>query len=434
MGEIGRDAPLCADRIVDRECCKIYIPNPFRTCPDQYYLRRRVMSEYRYLIIGGGMTADAAARGIRQLDPGNRIGIISDESDPPYNRPPLSKGLWKGDPIEKIWRTPAADGVEMHLSTVVNRIEPRLRRVTDDRGREYAYEKLLLATGARVRRFPWNAEGIIYFRTLDDYRKLRQLTEAGEQFIVIGGGFIGSEVAAALAMNGKHVTMIFPEEGIGARIYPPALSRFLNSFYESKGVEVIANDGVAGIERQDSHYVVRTTSGKVLKADGVVAGTGVVPNQELARSAGLEVGDGILVDEFLRTKQADIYAAGDVARFYNPALDKRIRVEHEDNANTMGEIAGRNMAGGSVPYHHLPFFYSDLFDLGYEAVGELDSRFETVQQWSVEFREGVVYYLSEGRLRGVLLWNTWGQVESARALIAEKGPFTAQNVTRRLPA
>jgi 3-phenylpropionate/trans-cinnamate dioxygenase ferredoxin reductase component len=392
------------------------------------------MHEYRYLIIGGGMTADAAVQGIRRIDQKNRIGIISDESTPPYNRPPLSKALWKGEPFEKIWRGTDMDNVEIHLSRTAKSIDPKSRRVVDDRGEVYAYTKLLIAAGVRVRRLPWDVEGIINFRTLDDYQRLRLQTEGGQKFVVIGGGFNGSEIAAALTMNQKSVTMIFPEDSIGVRIYPQALSRFLNTFYQSKGVEIYAKTGIASIEKRGAKFAVHTTTDRELIVDGVVAGIGAEPNQELAGSAGLEVGNGILVDEFLRTSNPDIYAAGDVANFYNPAVGKRMRVEHEDNANTMGEMAGRNMAGGSTAYHHLPFFYSDLFELGYEAVGELDSRSEMVQDWKEEFREGVVYYVNEGRVRGVLLWNTWGQVEAARALIAEKGPFSAQSLKARLPA
>ena len=146
------------------------------------------------------------------------------------------------------------------------------------------------------------------------------------------------------------------------------------------------------------------------------------------------VDDGIVVDEHLRTSHADVFAAGDVARFLAPALGKRIRVEHEDNALTMGRAAGRAMAGDPSPYNHLPFFYSDLFDLGYEAVGELDPRGEVVADWKEPFREGVVYYLSAGRVLGVLLWNTWNQVEAARTLIAHPGPFRAAHLVGRLPA
>jgi NADPH-dependent 2,4-dienoyl-CoA reductase/sulfur reductase-like enzyme len=146
------------------------------------------------------------------------------------------------------------------------------------------------------------------------------------------------------------------------------------------------------------------------------------------------VSDGVEVDEQLRTSRPEIYAAGDVASFLNPALGKRIRVEHEDNANTMGEIAGRNMAGAGRQYDHLPMFYSDLFDLGYEAVGDVSARHQTVVDWKKQFREGVVYYLEGGRVRGVLLWNTWGQVDAARALIAEPGPFRSEQLKGRLPA
>ena len=160
---------------------------------------------------------------------------------------------------------------------------------------------------------------------------------------------------------------------------------------------------------------------------------GIQPNIELAQAAGLTTENGIVVGEFLQTSQPDVYAAGDVATFYSPALKKHLRVEHEDNANTMGRAAGLNMAGKAEAYHHLPSFYSDLFDLGYEAVGELDSRLETFSDWKTPFREGVVYYLREGRVCGVLLWNVWGQVDAARNLINEPGPVKPQDLKGRLP-
>lgn len=178
----------------------------------------------------------------------------------------------------------------------------------------------------------------------------------------------------------------------------------------------------------------QTGAEQAIGADGVVAGIGIVPNVELARAAGLDLENGIKVDPSLRTSQPDIFAAGDAASFMNPTLGVRLRVEHEDNANTMGRMAGQSMAGKSVSYDHLPSFYSDLFDLGFEAVGEVDSRLETVADWKEPFREGVVYYLKDGRVRGVLLWNVWDQVDAARALIAEPGPFQAANLKGRLPA
>ena len=392
------------------------------------------MPDYKYLIIGGGMTADAAVKAIRQTNSSDQIGIISTEPHPPYDRPPLSKSLWKGDPVDKIWRKTPPENVVLHLERTAKSIDVKKNIVVDGHGTTYSYRKLLLATGGRVRRLPYDVDGIIYFRTFADYQNLRALTERGQTFAVIGGGFIGSEIAAALAMNGKTVTMIIPEEGIGARVFPPALSRFLSTYYQSKSVEVLTGDRVSGITKEHSTYLLRTESGRELKVDGVVAGIGIEPGVELAQTAGLKVDNGIVVDELLRTSNPDIYAAGDVANFHSPALNKRIRVEHEDNANTMGEVAGRNMTGANISYNHLPFFYSDLFDLGYEAVGEVDARMEMVEDWKDQFHEGVVYYLTGGRVRGVLLWNTWGQVDPARSIIRKIGPFTPQNVKGLLPA
>ncbi len=177
------------------------------------------MKNYQYLIIGGGMTAAAAADGIREVDPTGSIGIVSMESDPPYNRPPLSKGLWKGDPVDGIWRKPKGNAPELHLDRAINEIVPKEHRAIDDQGNVFTYGKLLLATGGTPRRLPFDDDQIIYFRTLADYRRLRALTEKRERFAIIGGGFIGSEIAAALAMNGKTVTMIFPGHEIGERIF-----------------------------------------------------------------------------------------------------------------------------------------------------------------------------------------------------------------------
>jgi NADPH-dependent 2,4-dienoyl-CoA reductase/sulfur reductase-like enzyme len=392
------------------------------------------MKNYQYLIIGGGMTAAAAVDGIREVDSTSDIGLISEELDAPYDRPPLSKSLWKGKPLDSIWRKTKNKGVKIHLGRVVKEIFPQQKRVMDSKGNVFTYQKLLLATGGKPRQLPFGDDQIIYFRTLLDYRRLRALSETGQRFAVIGGGFIGSEVAAALAMNGKEVVMIFPEKAIGDRVFPSPLAQFVSDFYRQKGVEILAGEGVVGLEIRGNQYVLKTNTNREIVVDGVVAGVGITPDLELAQSAGLEVENGIIVDEFLRTSHPDIYAAGDVAAFYNPALGKRIRVEHEDNANCMGRLAGRNMAGKSESYHHLPYFYSDMFELGYEAIGELDSRLETFADWKRPNEEGVIYYLQNGRVRGVLLWNVWEQVEAARQLIAEPGPFTAQDLKGRLPA
>jgi NADPH-dependent 2,4-dienoyl-CoA reductase/sulfur reductase-like enzyme len=377
------------------------------------------MTSYRYLIIGGGMTADAAARAIRESDPSGSVGIISADPHPPYNRPPLTKGLWKGDdPAKTVWRGTDTIGVDLRLGRRATALNPKQKTITDDRGEVVTYEKLLLATGGTPRRLPIATGGgqIIYYRTFDDYLTLRALANQKLRVAVLGGGFIGSEIAAALRMVGCAVTMLVPEDGIGARIFPADLSRFLVEYYREQGVDVRTGEGLA-----DFKTVVRTTHGKEIPADVVVAGLGIQLNLELAEQGGLRVENGIVVDELLKTSAPDIFAAGDVANFFNPALGMRMRVEHEDNANTMGAAAGRSMAGKGSPYTHLPFFYSDLFALGYEAVGELDPRLETVSNWKEPFREGVVYYLKDGKVRGVLLWNTWGQVDNARALIGTTG-------------
>lgn len=392
------------------------------------------MARFDYLIVGGGMTADAATRGIRKEDGSGTIAIVGAESHPPYNRPPLTKALWKGDPLESIWRKTEETGAELIEGRRIVTLDPAGKRATDDRGTVYEYGVLLLATGGRPRRFREAPEDVIYYRTLDDYRKVRKLADQGASFVVVGGGFIGSELAAALRMQDRQVTLLVKDEGIGARVYPADLSRRLVEYYREKGVDVRLGRTVDRVESRDGKLQVSGGQSEPVMADVVVAGLGIEPNVDLARDMGLEVDNGLVVDEYLQTGREGMYAAGDVASFHNPALGMRMRVEHEDNANTMGEIAGRNMAGARQRYDHLPFFYSDLFDLGYEAVGDVSARHQTVVDWKEEFREGVIYYLAGGRVRGVLLWNTWGQVDAARALIAEPGPFRPEQLRGRLPA
>ncbi|HET7831789.1 MAG TPA: FAD-dependent oxidoreductase [Gallionella sp.] len=390
------------------------------------------MNYHKYLIIGGGMAADSAVRGIRKIDQDGSIAMICDECDPPYDRPPLSKALWKGKPVESIWRKTQERGVDLQVDRKVVALDPVGKTATDNAGIVYSYEKLLLATGGSVRRLPDDGNSVIYFRTAADYRTLRDLCERGNDFVVIGGGFIGSEIAAALAMNGKHVTMIFPDAGISSRVFPPSLVTFLNSYYRDKGVTLLASETVKSVRPVGEKVVVTTGGGKEITADGVIAGLGIQPNTALAEQAGLAVNNGIVVDELLRTSNPDIYAAGDVANFYSPVLDKRVRVEHEDNANAMGKLAGANMAGQSGSYTHHPFFYSDLFDLGYEAVGELDAGLDVVEDWKEMHRKGVIYYLRDGYVRGVLLWNTWGKVAAATQLIAERKPQTRETLVGRI--
>jgi NADPH-dependent 2,4-dienoyl-CoA reductase/sulfur reductase-like enzyme len=370
------------------------------------------MNTTKYLIVGAGMTGDMAAKGIREHDSDGTITMVGADPNPPYKRPLLTKGLWQGAPEEKVWREPA-EGLELVTGRRVVSLDLGAGTATDDAGEEYAWEKLLLATGAKPRQIP-GAEGVVWFRTLDDYRRLRSVAGEGAHVAVIGGGFIGSELAAGLVGNGCRVTMLFPEPGIGHRLFPTDLSSSVTDYYREKGVEVLAGEMVATA----SGDRVETASGHTIEADAVVAGLGVIPDTDLADAAGLEVEDGIVVDEYGRVPgYENVFAAGDVARFPVRALGTSLRIEHEDHANSHGKSVGANMAGADTPYDHLPFFYSDLFDLGYEAVGVVDSRLEAVEDWQEPFRKGIVTYVEEGRPRGVLLWNVWDKLDAARDLL-----------------
>jgi 3-phenylpropionate/trans-cinnamate dioxygenase ferredoxin reductase component len=375
------------------------------------------MENTRYLIIGGGMTADAAVKGIREHDSDGTITLVGAEPHPPYKRPPLTKGLWKGGDEAKIWKHTEETGVELRLGRRIVELDVAARRARDDGGGEYAFEQVLLATGGTPRRLG-DGDGVVYYRTLDDYRELRDVARPGAHIVVVGGGFIGSELAASLTGTGASVTMLFPEPAIGFRLFPRGLADYVTDYYREQGVEVRTDAKVASADARS----VTLESGETIAADAVVAGLGIVPDTQLAEAAGLPVDNGIVVDEHGRVADG-VFAAGDVANFPSPVLGKRFRVEHEDHANTHGKVVGANMAGAGRPYDHLPFFYSDLFDLGYEAVGEIDSRLAVVESWQEPNRKGVVTYVDDdGRPRGFLLWNVWDKVDLARDLIKAGKP------------
>jgi 3-phenylpropionate/trans-cinnamate dioxygenase ferredoxin reductase component len=373
---------------------------------------------YRYLLIGGGIAADSAARGIRQVDTTGSIGLISKETDPPYNRPPLSKGLWGRMPLKRIWRNTATLEVDVRVNETALSLDPRSKRITTNRGSEITYDRLLLATGGEPVQLTPPSNRIIYFRTLQDYHHLRALTETSRRFLVIGGGFIGSELSAVLAQQGKEVTMIFPEVGIGGRVFPAGQAHFLNEYFRSKGVTVLARQSILHLEEVDEQVKIVTDQNETMWFDGAVAGLGIRPNIELAAGAGLAIRQGIVVDPYLRSEHEDIFVAGDVMEFCQPVFGKFIRVEHEEHANASGLLAGRGMAGELEPYTLLPSFYSDLFDLTYQAVGDIDARHSIVMDWEDPHRKGIIYYLSKDKLCGIALWNRpYQDLETARSLI-----------------
>jgi NADPH-dependent 2,4-dienoyl-CoA reductase/sulfur reductase-like enzyme len=384
------------------------------------------MPEYTYLIVGGGMAAHATVDGIRKEDKDGSIGIVTAEEMIPYDRPPLSKDLWTSDEMEGrdvLSDVLKRDDVRVHVDTRITTLDPEAKRLTDEDGVTYDYDKLLLATGSRPRRLPFDdgSYDIIYFRTLRDYYALRHQAEENRRIGVIGGGFIGSELAYALTEEGNQVAMFFPQAGVAAEVLPEAISQKVTDIYRAKGVQVLEERLVTTVEYDNDDYIIVTDKADRVEAEVVVAGVGVIPNTALAEGAGLAVDDGIRVNEHLQTTNPDIYSAGDVTRFYSPTLDEWIRVEHEDNATTQGEMAGRNMAGASEEYDYMPFFYSDMFDMGYEAVGKLDSDLNTTINWrdDEQTQAVVVYRDNEDVVRGVLMWNVFGELDSARDLLGK---------------
>ncbi|MEZ4422730.1 MAG: FAD-dependent oxidoreductase [Gemmatimonadota bacterium] len=393
------------------------------------------MPQHRYLIVGGGITADAAARGIRSVDPEGSIGILSQESDPPYDRPPLSKGLWKGWPVERVLRgTRELPNVQLHLGRRAQRIDREPRTVLDERGTIYSYDKLLIATGLQPRTLPDAVPQVIHFRTLEDYRRLRAATAASSRVIVIGGGYIATELAAVLCEAGKQVTVLFPEERVLEPITTPGIGEELAALYRTRGVDLRPGTKVLAVRRSGPRFLVAVSgaSSETLRADVVVAGIGATPNVLLAQGARLEVEDGIVVDASFRTSDANVFAAGDVAAFWSPILGRTLRVEHEDHANQSGFLAGQAMAGLSVSYEHIPFHYSDLFDQHYDVVGEVGPGMETFEEWTDPYRRGIVYYLRGGRVRGLTLWNLPGRIDEARALIRGNRPHIHLDPTARI--
>lgn len=391
------------------------------------------MRTYDYIIVGGGMAGSAAVMGIRKHDKTGSIALISEEAYGPYNRPPLSKSLWGKKKIDDIIRPMDSYQVDMYLNTSVVALYPDIKQIVTQDDEQWQYGKLLLATGGHPRQLPGMPEGLIYYRNRADYAHLRELVDTRENFCIIGGGFIGSELAAAINQQGKRVTMIFPEIGISGLVFPDDLSKFVSQYYIDRGIDILAGQLVSSITASDDQYVVRmknihTDEEQSRTFDAVIVGIGILPNTQLAKDAGLVVDNGILVNPYLQTSEPDIYTAGDNANFYHAGLKKHTRVEHEDNANAMGMLAGENMAGSALTYDHFPFFYSDLFDLGYEALGELNKNNEIVSDWIDPYKKGTIYYLEDGRIRGLIFWNLWGKVEEGAAVITEGKAYAADEL------
>lgn len=382
------------------------------------------MTSYDYVIIGAGVAAAKAVDGIRDVDDSGSILVLGAEPDPPVYRPVLSKDLWLKDDAaleDETLLDGTADGVELRTDAEVTAVDPAAHTVALADGTSIDYGKLLLATGAEPRTLGLPAgPRVLAYRTAADYRQLRDLLGPDTHAVVVGGGYIGAEMAAALVQNDVKVTMVLPEDLVQARLFPERLARRITDALADHGVEVV-HGSLDGGDSRDDGVTVRLEDGTEIEADLAVVGVGVVPRTGLAEAAGLEVEDGIVVDSAMRTGAEDVYAAGDAVSYPDVRLGRR-RVEHVDHAEKSGELAGRAMAGADATYEETPFFWSDLFDDGYEAIGDLDSRLEMVEDWQGEEEptdRGVVYYLDDGLVRGVLLWNVWDSVDAARDLLGK---------------
>ena len=380
---------------------------------------------YSYVIAGGGLAGASAVQGVRELDKEGPILLIGGEQHLPYDRPPLSKKLWFGQKkVEEIFLHPREfydeNEVDLMLGTFVTSLDTGQKTITTDKGQTFHYEKLLLATGGVPTKLPipgGDSEGICYYRNLDDYLRIKKEATEGKSAVVIGGGFIGSEIAAALSINNIEVTMIFPGSYICGRVFPDYLARAVQQRFIQRGVNILTGESPVSFTESSGRFITTTKAGKRLESDMVIVGIGIWPSVGLAEGAGLQTGNGIILNEYLQSSDPDIYAAGDNAFFPYKAMGKEMRLEHWDCALSQGKQAGRNMAGAEEPFSYMPYFFSDHFEFGYEAVGEVNSELATFADWQKENDTGVIYYLKDGKVRGAMMCNVWDKVEAARALI-----------------
>lgn len=365
------------------------------------------MSETRYLILGGGMVAGYAARELvdRGLKP-DELTIISSDSALPYERPPLSKSFLSGKDTETtILINPPGfyqdHGIQVRMGTTIEKIDPSRKRLRAGSGDEFAFEKLLLATGARARTVDCPGKelaNIFYLRSLDESRNIRSKAATAKQAAVIGGGFIGMEVASVLAQKGIETTMIIQEDRVWKRVFTPELSASFERYYGARGVHLIKQATVAALEGKEAVRSVVLADGRKVSCDLVVAGIGAIPNTELLAGSSIALGDGVIVNEYLETSQPGVYAAGDIANYPDAIFEKRRRVEHWDNAVAQGQHWARVVQGDRQPFVHVPYFFSDVFDLSYELWGDSSGATQTVVRGDLATSSFSVWWLKQDRV------------------------------------
>jgi NADPH-dependent 2,4-dienoyl-CoA reductase/sulfur reductase-like enzyme len=336
------------------------------------------MKESKFVIVGGGMVAGYAAKQFVELglQPGE-LTIFSMDELLPYERPPLSKGFLAGkDTEDSVWISPLEfyrqHGIELRLSSVdgINTGDKVLQLQS---GESFAFEQAILATGSRVKKLTipgHDLTNVFYLRSLDDSKAIRDRAREVKEAVVIGGGFIGMEVAAVLTQLNVAVTMVMPDERIWKTFFTPEMSHFFEGYYKARGVKFVQGVSIQSLGGDGSVERVELEDERSIACQMVVAGIGVQPVTDIFETAGLEVSNGVVVNEYLETSVPGIFAAGDIANYTDVLFRKRRRVEHWDNAVSQGQHCAKAMMGDRQPFKHVPYFFSDVFDLSYEYWGD----------------------------------------------------------------
>jgi 3-phenylpropionate/trans-cinnamate dioxygenase ferredoxin reductase subunit len=380
----------------------------------------------RVVLIGAGQTSASAARALRREGFGGEVVIVGEEPHPPYQRPPLSKEYLQGAaPLSDVWSVDPAwydeNKVELRLGIEAKEIDRGSREVVLDDGSRIQGDAVLIATGGRARRLPEvEGERILYLRNLDDCERLRSYLGPDQHLVVVGAGFIGSEVSASARAAGARVTVLEALEQPMERVLGKELGAVTAAVHRYHGVDLRTRTGMESIEETSQGVVVRPTTGEGIEGDAVVVGIGMQPNVEIARVSEITVGNGIRVDEFCRTSLEGVFAAGDVANHYHPIFDRRMRVEHFDNATRHGTAAARNMLGIRTPYVDAHWFWSDQYDHSYQYVGHAEKWDATVVRGSIEDREFVVFYMLDGLVEAAFAMDRGADVLVAKSLITER--------------
>ncbi len=372
------------------------------------------MSTSKYFILGGGMVAGYAAKELmeRGLRPGE-LTILSAEHELPYERPPLSKGFLAGKDSEDSIRINPLDvyhekGVDLKLGCEAVSVDTRRRTVRVRSGEEFSFERLVIATGAEplTLNIPGNdLQGFYYLRSLDDSKRIRYRTEKAKRAVVVGGGFIAMESAAVLASKDIETTIVLRDERVWKRFFTPRMSQFFEGYFTARGVQFVRNSYIIDARGEGYLSSVTLSGGRSLACNLVVAGLGVRPIIGLLEGSGIQTGDGVIVNEFLETNVPGIYAAGDVANYFDTLFNKRRRVEHWDNAVSQGQHCARALTGERTPFVHVPYFFSDVFDLSYEFWGETDGADQVIERGDLTTSSFSVWWLKEKRLIGAFVMN-----------------------------